>query len=45
MWLAKVATIVIHRTSQGVSQKFLIWAVRPKLGFSELWSREFEVLL
>ena len=26
---------------QGVSQKFPIWAVRPKLGISELWSRGF----
>ena len=24
---------------QGVSQKFPIWVVKPKLGNSELWSR------
>ena len=24
---------------QGVSQKFPLWVVKPKLGISELWSR------
>ena len=31
--------------SQGVSQKFPIWAVRRNLGISELWSRGFRDLL
>ena len=32
-------TVKTSFAMQGVSQKFLIWAVKPKLEISELWSR------
>ena len=34
-----LCTCTLEIETQGVSQKFPIWAIRHKLGISELWSR------